>query len=656
MKPLSIFTGNLVSPDQKHAHCIMHLLKVSLNSSGDLAIELFEVFDEQVDYAILSHRWGHAKDEVSYIDMQNGLARQKKAFQKVEACCWQVLQDGFEYVWIDTCCIDKSSSAELSEAINSMYEYYKRSSICYAYLEDVDSGEDIWSDDSTFRSSQWFTRGWTLQEMVAPSNVTFFAKDWNVVGQKRTLSKLLYEITNVMEDVLLHREDLGDVCVSQKMYWASNRRTTRIEDRAYSLIGFFNLSLPIIYGEGKRAFKRLQEEIIRTYFDHTIFAWELKNACSGLLADSPDAFAESANVKLLPLLYYNKLFGLKDENYNYTVTNLGLEIQLPYGDITRHVGVKTAFLAATEAQASSCIPIFLRQDYTKPAHHFFRTKTSTTGLGTNFKVDPGTAEKLKGRPKFWVAEPKESLRRSIKELVDDDVFEGPKPDQKLISDSVPKEVTAEQEGKAYCSFDVRVERLSEIGGARILGSFPMPQRIQEYTGSHKLMLRPQNVWVLAMVLKDDLEALLLVAVIDNKLMVHLEVNNNIKDTPYDNISADEACEYFYKKCISSTETPCAGAILKKSTSTVTKSLEPFEDDDLIMEIYYHTSPLWNSSGRGFEVVLVGLPKGKVWMDAVDFCTGEPNDKYLKATKTLKYDQNLKELLSRCEPLYEGTSS
>ena len=207
----------------------MHLLDCSLSANSEqLNINLCERFPEEIQYAILSHRWGRAEDEVSYHDLTHNNFRQKKGYRKIEACCRQASRDGFSHVWIDTCCIDKSSSSELSEAINSMYEWYKQSSVCYAYLDDVKSDEDYSEPSSSFRSSQWFTRGWTLQEMVAPSDVIFYAADWNKIGRKSQMSKLLYDVTKVTESVLLSpQEALPQICISQIMYWASGRRTTR---------------------------------------------------------------------------------------------------------------------------------------------------------------------------------------------------------------------------------------------------------------------------------------------------------------------------------------------------------------------------------------------------------------------------------------------
>src|SRR5438045_93423 len=141
--------------------------------------ELEEFSGDIPEYAILSHTW--EKKELSFQDIQGRNAKQMVEFAKVEACCSLAKLDGFDYVWIDTCCIDKTSSSELSEAINSMYQWYKGAQVCYAYLADVPSGEDLHSTDSSFAKSRWFTRGWTLQELIAPSSLVFYGKGWREI-------------------------------------------------------------------------------------------------------------------------------------------------------------------------------------------------------------------------------------------------------------------------------------------------------------------------------------------------------------------------------------------------------------------------------------------------------------------------------------------
>ena len=171
----------------------------------------------------------------------------------MKMCCEVARRDGFEFVWIDTCCIDQKSSAELSESINSMYMWYARSAVCYAYLQDVSSTAEPQSADSEFRQSVWFTRGWTLQELIAPSDVMFFTGSWEVIGDKGELAATIQDITRIDYAVLCGLIDIEDISVAEKMSWASNRKTTKVEDRAYSLLGIFGVNMTMLYGEGDRS-------------------------------------------------------------------------------------------------------------------------------------------------------------------------------------------------------------------------------------------------------------------------------------------------------------------------------------------------------------------------------------------------------------------
>jgi hypothetical protein len=177
--------------------------------------------------------------------------------------------------WIDSCCIDKTSSAELSEAINSMFRWYQNAQVCYAYLSDVPAIEDLdhYRKDSEFRRSKWFTRGWTLQELLAPEIVVFYNHDWVEIGTKALMSGVIRSITNIDRGFLMGESEIKPACVAQKMSWASRRKTTRLEDTAYCLMGLFDVNMPLLYGEGEKAFYRLQLEIIKNSSDESIFAW-----------------------------------------------------------------------------------------------------------------------------------------------------------------------------------------------------------------------------------------------------------------------------------------------------------------------------------------------------------------------------------------------
>ncbi|GME40967.1 BRCT domain-containing protein [Neofusicoccum parvum] len=260
----------------------------------------FEAFNPSAipPYAILSHRW--QADEVLFEDMTTGLARNKKGYGKIVDSCKQAAKDRFGYIWVDTCCIDKQSSAELSEAINSMYAWYSEADICYAYLADATDGVDP-EVDTEFAESEWFDRGWTLQELVAPAHVVFFSSGWVRLGDKASLCEVLSEITWIDGGVLAGAVGPRTLSVAQRMSWAAKRMTTRPEDVAYCLMGLFDINMPMLYGEGEKAFIRLQEEIMRASDDESLFAWVDRDAdpdaLYGLLAKSPAWFAEARGIE-----------------------------------------------------------------------------------------------------------------------------------------------------------------------------------------------------------------------------------------------------------------------------------------------------------------------------------------------------------------------
>ncbi|KIM66753.1 hypothetical protein SCLCIDRAFT_62188, partial [Scleroderma citrinum Foug A] len=219
-------------------------------------------------------------------------------YRKILDSCEQARKDGYRWLWVDTCCIDKRSSAELSEAINSMYRWYENAKVCYAYLHDVPGPSfPTASDDERYPDfsgwPEWFSRGWTLQELIAPSNVQFFNINWQSIGDKRMLALTLRNITGIPEDILTHGLHGNRLCVAQIMSWAARRKTTRVEDRAYSLMGLLEVNMPMLYGEGKKAFHRLQLEIIRASNDQSIFAWDCSaddRQPGSVLADDPSCF------------------------------------------------------------------------------------------------------------------------------------------------------------------------------------------------------------------------------------------------------------------------------------------------------------------------------------------------------------------------------
>ena len=235
------------------------------NNGSDFS--LTEFFGSDIPkYAILSHRWG--LEEVTFKDMVDGTSKSKAGYNKIQFCGEQAKRDGLQHFWVDTCCIDKSSSNELAEAINSMFRWYQNAARCYVYLSDVStrnrkssniSTEYTW--ESAFRDSEWFTRGWTLQELLAPRLVEFFSQHGKRLGDKGSLKKHIHKITGIPISAL-EGAPLSQFGVGERLSWAENRQTTRGEDKAYSLLGMFSIHLPLIYGEGKEhAFRRLEKEI-----------------------------------------------------------------------------------------------------------------------------------------------------------------------------------------------------------------------------------------------------------------------------------------------------------------------------------------------------------------------------------------------------------
>src|SRR2546430_8531576 len=199
-------------------------------------------------YAILSHRWGADTEEVTFKNLIDGTGKGKAGYDKIRFCAEKAANHSLQYFWVDTCCIDKSSSAELQEAINSMYRWYQNARVCFAYLDDVPSDDDLYAPESCFSKSRWFTRGWTLQELIAPSDVIFFARDWTRIGTKNELSFVISRVTGIPVRLLLGG-NLREASVAQRMSWASKRETTKMEDIAYCLLGIFEVQMPLIYGE-----------------------------------------------------------------------------------------------------------------------------------------------------------------------------------------------------------------------------------------------------------------------------------------------------------------------------------------------------------------------------------------------------------------------
>lgn len=320
-------------------------------------------------YAILSHTWLDAEDEVSFKDISSGqenLWTQKRGSQKLKSFCAVAKAEGYEWVWDDTCCIDKASSAELSEAINSMFKWYRDSQVCFAYLGDV---EDV----TELAASRWFSRGWTLQELLAPSKLVFYNANWAVISAREDLVDEIVGITGIDRNALSHGFYTEDFSAAVLMSWVVGRETTREEDLAYCLFGIFGVNMPLLYGEGSRAFYRLQEEILRFREDYTVLVWnrdklvartagsdmrnlDVEHRYAGMFAMSPRFFWS----RCFPLIGLD--LGSEDQVKTWRqdldppkLTARGLRLTLPFisaftnpGDEALVEGEELAFLYATK--------------------------------------------------------------------------------------------------------------------------------------------------------------------------------------------------------------------------------------------------------------------------------------------------------------------
>jgi hypothetical protein len=327
----------------------MRLLNTEEPATGNSKIQEFRE-EELPQYAILSHTWD--AEEVTFKDMEGPYIPNKKGYAKIRNCCSVARNAGFKYVWVDTCCIDKTSSAELSEAINSMYRWYQQAEVCYAYLADVPAGQ---KGHRLPPDCKWFTRGWTLQELIAPSEIIFLNQKWERIGtnSESNLQQEISNITHIPLGILSGDDNVETASIAQRMTWASKRNTSRLEDRAYCLLGIFDINMPLLYGEGVKAFVRLQEEIMKVSDDHSIFAWRLKDQShGGLLATSPAAFQESADIVLR--------HSHSTTNSPWSISNKGIHLELPFIGIGQR-GLGLAVLQCAErGKKDMLIAIYLR--------------------------------------------------------------------------------------------------------------------------------------------------------------------------------------------------------------------------------------------------------------------------------------------------------
>ncbi|KAH3906795.1 hypothetical protein HBI56_063140 [Parastagonospora nodorum] len=296
-----------------------------------LALHVRDYADSNQDYAILSHTWGPAQDEVTYEEMlvspkdRPERTLVKPGYSKIVETCARAASSRYKlpYAWIDTCCINKASSAELSEAINSMFRYYKEAVVCFAYLADVtDSGY-------SFNASRWFRRGWTLQELIAPKDLVFYGRRWDFRGTKATMAGRITEITGIPDAILKHEAELSEIPVAQRFSWASERKTTREEDVAYSLLGIFDINMAMLYGEGSKAFIRLQEQILSENADDSIFLWNEPfsyHKLTGILATHPKSFRQMRSIIAEP--------SFRPRDFHLTNRGVRLKLGLAWDDDT----------------------------------------------------------------------------------------------------------------------------------------------------------------------------------------------------------------------------------------------------------------------------------------------------------------------------------
>jgi hypothetical protein len=219
-------------------------------------------------YAILSHTWGKNQEEVTYEDILSARGTSKPGIgsAKVRFCIQQTKQDGLEYFWIDTCCIDKRNLVELDRSLRSMFRWYSNAETCYAFISDVPQGEELGADwEQDFRFSRWFKRGWTLQELIAPGAVEFFSKHGTKLGTRASLEQQINQITHIPIPALRGRAST-DFTLQERRQWQDGRETREPEDLVYSLFGILDVSMPVLYGEGRRkAWERLEGAISVAY-------------------------------------------------------------------------------------------------------------------------------------------------------------------------------------------------------------------------------------------------------------------------------------------------------------------------------------------------------------------------------------------------------
>jgi hypothetical protein len=314
-------------------------------------LQLEDFAGQQPGYAILSHTWG--VDEVTYDDMVAKSNLHKSGWVKIQHICRQAYEDGTKYVWVDTCCINKSSSAELSESINSMYRWYRGAKICYAYLEDVDNVHD-------FDKARWFSRGWTLQELLAPQELVFYGSGWQRLGTRVDTAFYICLASKVDWEALFGLESQAHIrnsSIAKRMAWAASRCTTREEDLAYCLLGLFEVNMPLLYGEGgSKAFQRLQQEIIRQTLDHSFLVWIWHQYLGSWSAGDIDFLASH------PRCFTGcEMITTSDQNvFPFALNNQGLQVRLPLYQVPDQTAHHVAVLACVHEGVMKRVGLLLK--------------------------------------------------------------------------------------------------------------------------------------------------------------------------------------------------------------------------------------------------------------------------------------------------------
>ena len=342
-----------------------------LLNTSDLRLEEFNERDRP-PYAILSHRW--TDHEKSFCHVQTGNLRGKLGYVKIQKFCDLARKEGLSHAWVDTCCIDRSNSVELSEAINSMFRWYQEAKVCFVYLHDAYAAED-------FTDSDWFNRGWTLQELLAPISVRFYAHGWLAIGDRGSLAEPLSERTGINPYCLApgRRQPLDEVPIVERMSWAAKRQTTKPEDMAYCLLGIFGINMAPLYGEGAvAAFRRLQHKILKRsteiwwlfwedsipHSDSSSPTWRPSYSLAGVLAREPRCF-ESYSWASLSRMPAGPVI----------ITNLGIHVELPLQtEFSQHYLWLPVFDDLKTTHSFVRIPV-LEQDGV-----FFRQQDKTPGL------------------------------------------------------------------------------------------------------------------------------------------------------------------------------------------------------------------------------------------------------------------------------------